>query len=587
MGPCFSGYKKQFKHADMVRTFQGKLSEKYDIVEQIGFGNQGKTYLVKSKTRFGLGSTKFAAKETLDLSSGGKSSFIREFNNWKSLQHPNCLKVFELIEGKDIIDGEWKDHIYVITEYACGTDLFKYINCMIHHDCRIDEEWISDVFRQAMSGVAYLHEKGLVHNDLKPDNILCMEAFDPKHPMTPPTITIGDFGCATSPSDRVFLPGDPRYQSPETWKLIAQSNNGSLWGKTTGPKADIWSMGVTLFELLSGGLIPFLYKPCSLDDVLTFPSLYKELEEKVQNEEVSIREHCSSTEEALELLKGTLCKDPDKRLSAQSVRKAAWCNLDTQSPSKRQRSNELSAPVLAKLELKTTKTMAHTILLNALAMKLKRDHYEECWKAFQAMDRDHSGTVSVDEFAVALEKIGRSRSRSEVEQLHASADVDKDGNLNFMEFIAVTFDWHSLDRSEMDATLRHLFLQLDIDLSGTVSIDELNVLFHGSLSKEELQDVFDRIDQSGSGQFSLADLNNFVFDCVLEGRLSEPSLMRQRGVSCRRRTSQGFGDWVTDSMSSGASWRPEERRAVTAISEQPVQSSSCACLQGLQRLLHS
>merc|ERR1719215_1740853 len=113
-----------------------------------------------------------------------------------------------------------------------------------------------------MMGVSHMHSKGIVHNDLKPDNILVLHGFDPRQPNRVPTVVINDFGCATLSRDSFFKSGDPRYQSPESWQVMQKIMNDEdgNWTKLT-PKADVWSMAVTLYELVSGGLLPFIYRP--------------------------------------------------------------------------------------------------------------------------------------------------------------------------------------------------------------------------------------------------------------------------------------------------------------------------------------
>mmetsp|Transcript_76971 Transcript_76971/g.213939 ORF Transcript_76971/g.213939 Transcript_76971/m.213939 type:complete len:543 (-) Transcript_76971:88-1716(-) len=486
----------KFDSAELVCTFSGQFSEKYEIIRQLGAGAQGAAYLVRDKDAKEM----YVAKETHDMTPDGKAEFKKEFEKMRALHHPHCAKVIELVEGKDIIDGEWKDQIFIISELAKGGDLTQFTQKVVQVNGSLTEEWIAGVFKQAMRGVSYIHSKRIVHNDLKPDNILMLDEFNPKLPRRIPAVVINDFGCATLAKDNFFLCGDPRYQSPETWEVMKQIISGreGTWHKM-GPKADVWSMAATLFELLSGGLLPFIYRPCSLSDIRT-EGFLDELGEAVLND-VEIRPHCNGISPAAEeLLKAMFIKDPQSRPSAVDVLGYSWFSI---------KGHRVADAVNNKLEFNVTKGLAHRILLNALATKVQRDHYQACWKAFNDVDQDQSGQINLEEFKVAFSKIDAD---GDAETRFRQADLDGDEALDFNEFMAVTFNWKALDPKVLEKHLHKLFVDLDKDGTGNISESELREIFQGALSYDEVARVFKRIDVDGDGSVSLKELAHFLFE---------------------------------------------------------------------------
>merc|ERR1712151_42716 len=129
-----------------------------------------------------------------------------------------------------------------------------------------------------------------------------LDPFDPANPNRIPTVVINDFGCATlRNTDDYFKSGDPRYQSVESWEILTKIMKGSKqdFGKV-GPKADVWSMATTLFELLSGGILPFIYRKLPLDDISI--DMWETIGCAILNEKLEINEYCSNISvEAAEL----------------------------------------------------------------------------------------------------------------------------------------------------------------------------------------------------------------------------------------------------------------------------------------------
>lgn len=149
------------------------------------------------------------------------------------MQHPNIMKLFE------VLDQTSKCHL--VMELCHGRNLYHYIKKR-PNKCITEQEAIP-IFRQIVSAVAYMHEHGLVHRDLKLENILINDAGGLDE------VKIIDFGFATNCQAGHKLSlfcGTPCYMDPD---LVKQR-------KYSGQGVDVWALGVILFLLVTGG-VPF------------------------------------------------------------------------------------------------------------------------------------------------------------------------------------------------------------------------------------------------------------------------------------------------------------------------------------------
>lgn len=88
---------------------------------------------------------------------------LREIKILKSLDHPNIVKLYEIIENAE--------RIYLIMEFASGGELFEFI---VRKD-KLSEREACQIYLQILDGIEYLHQKGIAHRDLKPENLLLDE----------------------------------------------------------------------------------------------------------------------------------------------------------------------------------------------------------------------------------------------------------------------------------------------------------------------------------------------------------------------------------------------------------------------------
>ena len=212
----------------------GQSIGNYVIDELIGEGGMGRVYGAHHAT---LSSKRYAIKVLLGDSAATASMrkrFTHEAESASRLDHPNLVNVLDF--------GQMASGLpYIVMEYVDGmvlTDLMTK---------PMDPARVVRIARGVCEGLVHAHEAGVVHRDLKPDNIMIVTVDGAEIPR------IADFGLATT-VDRAdsrlttsgTAMGTPAYAAPE-----------QLAGRRVDATADLYSLGMTMFEMLTGGTLPF------------------------------------------------------------------------------------------------------------------------------------------------------------------------------------------------------------------------------------------------------------------------------------------------------------------------------------------
>ncbi|MBI5067507.1 MAG: protein kinase [Deltaproteobacteria bacterium] len=202
------------------------VGRRYEIVRQLGKGGMGAVYLARDRELSRLVALKVIAPH-LAAEEWVVDRFKREIQLSSIVTHPNVLRVFDLSEADGLR--------FLTMQYIEGDTLAGLMKR--HRPLPI--EWSLALFRQIGAGLQAAHEKGVLHRDLKPQNVLVDR--DRRAYLT-------DFGLATSASlspltQTGALLGTPHYMSPEQVK-----------GQQADVRSDVFSMGVLLFEMLAGEL---------------------------------------------------------------------------------------------------------------------------------------------------------------------------------------------------------------------------------------------------------------------------------------------------------------------------------------------
>jgi NUAK family SNF1-like kinase len=178
-------------------------------------------------------SGKFVALKSINkqfmTEESSKRKIMQEFNILRRTKHDNIVKLYESFETPQ--------HIVFVMEVCGGGDLLSYVR----KRRKLKEEVACHLFRQVIIGLQYCHSQGVLHRDVKLDNILLTSQG---------TVKICDFGVSkliTKPKELMFEQcGTPAYIAPEIFE-----NKGYV-----GYQSDVWSSGVVLYTMLYGA-VPF------------------------------------------------------------------------------------------------------------------------------------------------------------------------------------------------------------------------------------------------------------------------------------------------------------------------------------------
>lgn len=204
-----------------------KLNNRYKIISLLGEGGMGEVYLAADERNGQQVAVKVLAR-SLSMNPEALERFRREARTLWQLDHPNIVRFIDAFEHE-------RQYV-IVMEYVASGNLHKLLKAgplPIKHARRISLELCDALIRS--------HHLNIIHRDLKPENVLLKPDG---------TAKLADFGVArlsegTRMTKSGTQVGTPYYMSPEAWE-----------GKRLDAQADIWSLGVMLFEMLSGQ-VPF------------------------------------------------------------------------------------------------------------------------------------------------------------------------------------------------------------------------------------------------------------------------------------------------------------------------------------------
>ena len=549
---------------NIIRQNKGNPFKNYEIIKNLGNGTFGNIFMAEHKITGNIRSIKVIPKDNLKL---GFTEFdiIQEIEILKSLEHPNCIKLYEFY-----IDD---NNYYLVNEYCSDGDLKKKLNALNN----IPESIAKVLMFQIFSGVAYLHSKKIIHGDLKLENILVDSILEENKrkkkykrkksfiscikenkieiskniskiktkyaerrrnsgysinksftyddiPNNLSHINIRnvdiknfelkfiDFGCS-----KIFNKykknfedtiGTLLYCAPEV--LLNDYNE----------KCDIWSCGVILYVLLSG----------------TYPFNGKnehEITKKILNGDFEFNSPLFNdvSSEAKDLIKKCLTYDRNERISAINALKHPFFKNEI-NPHNLFCEDINSKNILFSIQNFSKHNKFYQVVLAFLSHNFAEKIYlDKLKKVFFKMDLNFDGKISKEELYYAYKNEGINIDNDELDKIIESIDFDNNGYIEYEEFIRTTIPRESLFTN---SNLKAAFDFFDLDKNGFISFKEVQEVLglREDVDINVINELKREIEKNGDEDISFEEFKAIMisfaqedmFNCIMRRNISDDEL---------------------------------------------------------------
>lgn len=204
------------------------IGKDYEIITKIGSGSFGTVFKIKNKNTGQIFAAKVNHKPEISIKNSE-----REIDILIKTQHPTIIELIGYSEK----DFENNNYLTIIMKYMAKGSLSKLIDQESSHPIGYNNTKRQIILVGIARGMMILHKKNVIHRDIKPDNILIDDDYSPR---------ISDFGLS-----KFFDPDNSMYQSTNNIGTLLYAAPEVLKGENYGPKADVYSFGILMYEILT------------------------------------------------------------------------------------------------------------------------------------------------------------------------------------------------------------------------------------------------------------------------------------------------------------------------------------------------
>jgi len=440
----------------------GRIEDKYEWTRQIaGKGGSGIVQVVRGRPP--KQNRNFAIK-TLNKSYCNE----KEFCIFLKLDHPHIARLEEVFVNRSSVQ--------LVMEYLDGGELFQRV---FEHGKFSEKDACNDS-RQMLEAVNYLHTRGMVHGDIKPENF-CYETKDYKH------LKLIDFGTAfeqSAPSSDGLRGTTERYLAPEMFHTHMPS-----------AKADIFALGITVFILVTGHP-PFVNSVSGVD----WPS-YPAFQAR-------------STEAQI-FVQSLMCDNPDDRPSAATALMNRWLSPGWPIPGLRgpaAKAPPLSKDVLTNLMGFVAASNFRRLCLNMVAWSLTSEDRQKLRARFEDLDVNKDGRISMLELSNALQDFRGSLDVDSSAFQGLAEHLNSERELSYTEFLSAVVQGRVLLHRE---ALQGAWDKLDLDNRGVITMASLQKAFP-AFDKDHLCEMMSEVGKTSDEEITKEE---FIMYVTKPGRL--------------------------------------------------------------------
>ncbi len=441
------------------------IHDTFNFIKELGQGSYGHVIRVQHKVTGHI----FACKRMNKHQIANKARLKTEIDLLKATDHPNIIKLYGIFEDSVFL--------HLVMEECLGGEFFDRLAKRAKELNMYTEKDAGRIFKQILDAVNYLHAHGVCHRDIKPENIL-FSTIEEESPLK-----LIDFGLS-----KIFngdnntmkgTVGTTFYMAPEV-----------ITGKYN-EKCDVWACGVILYIMLCGK--PPFYsrdenelkaKICSMQYTFDYPEFAK------------------ISDEAKDLIRSILVPK-EQRPSIQEVLQHKWIKENAPHSS-----NEVLNIDWFHIKKYSKLNLMQKCVINFTAFRLTEDETRKFVDMFKSIDENSDGVLTMEEIKKGIEKcqFGMKISGDDLINMFNEMDVDKNGLINFTEFISALMDYEKFIKKEQ---LLECFSSYDTDNSGKISFDEFCDMIkpQNEEEKKDLYILYKKLDTNNDGEI---DFDEFM-----------------------------------------------------------------------------